>query len=274
MEEDGGTFDIRYRPAGGTVDDETVIDSGATARYDRSEVSFDDGGFRLAFVRNDSSLNSVDVNTGGAVEVALRDDTASVDRIGGPRNSRQPGDIVVIDDRCNVGDPASTWDPGSRLMYVEIPSVWIDPTLQARRAGAVFLNGVAVKPSRTGFLTVYPCGGARPLAASVNYRAGEAAPNAVLAGVGSGGEVCIYSTADTDGRHRRPTSSSTSTDTSSRCRRLVDSLPVAYSRHGRDPRLRDFRWSIPRCRARRCRRDDRVDRRRSPLTDTVRRRCS
>jgi hypothetical protein len=64
-------------------------------------------------------------------------------------------------------------------------------------ADAVFLNVTAVVPDANGFVTVFPCGAARPQASNVNYFAGEVVPNAVLAEVGVGGEVCIYTLAAT-----------------------------------------------------------------------------
>ena len=47
-------------------------------------------------------------------------------------------------------------------------------------------------------MTVFPCGEALPKASHVNYVAGEVAPNAVLAKIGVGGKVCIYTKAETD----------------------------------------------------------------------------
>ena len=65
-------------------------------------------------------------------------------------------------------------------------------------ASAVMLNVTAVRPSGTGWVTVFPCGSERPNASSVNYVAGVVTPNAVLAKVGAGGKVCLYSEAETD----------------------------------------------------------------------------
>ena len=64
-------------------------------------------------------------------------------------------------------------------------------------AAAVMLNVTAVRPVERGFLTVFPCGGAVPNASNVNYVAGQNVPNAVLAKVGVGGKVCIYTFAQT-----------------------------------------------------------------------------
>lgn len=65
-------------------------------------------------------------------------------------------------------------------------------------ASAVMLNIVAVNPLAAGFLTAYPCEGDPPLAASVNYKAGDVLPNAVFVQTSPTGEVCIFSLADTD----------------------------------------------------------------------------
>ncbi len=62
-------------------------------------------------------------------------------------------------------------------------------------AVAVMLNVTAVGPEAPGFLTVYPCGSERPVASSVNYGRGDVVPNAVLAKIGTGGKVCVFTTA-------------------------------------------------------------------------------
>ena len=65
-------------------------------------------------------------------------------------------------------------------------------------ATAVFLNVTAVFPSGPGFVTVYPCGAPVPTASNLNYFPGDVTPNAVLAKVGVGGKVCLYSLTETD----------------------------------------------------------------------------
>ena len=65
-------------------------------------------------------------------------------------------------------------------------------------ADAVILNVTAVSPTAAGYLTVYPCGTARPLASNVNYTAGQVIPNSVLAKIGTAGKVCIFTLAATD----------------------------------------------------------------------------
>ena len=65
-------------------------------------------------------------------------------------------------------------------------------------ADAVMLNVTAVTPDAPGFLTVFPCGQPRPLASNVNYESGDIVPNAVLARIGAGGKVCIFTLAPAD----------------------------------------------------------------------------
>jgi hypothetical protein len=65
-------------------------------------------------------------------------------------------------------------------------------------AEAVFLNVVAVDPSGSGYLTVFPCGATPPLAANVNYNTGDIAANAVFAKIDDDGKVCVYTHAETD----------------------------------------------------------------------------
>ena len=65
-------------------------------------------------------------------------------------------------------------------------------------AEAVVLNVTATEPQAAGFVTVYPCGVPRPTTASnLNYIAGQSVPNAVVAGIGEGSAVCLYTMAAT-----------------------------------------------------------------------------
>ena len=67
----------------------------------------------------------------------------------------------------------------------------------ASGVAAVMLNVTAVGPSASGFLTVFPCGTSRPTASNVNYLPGQVVPNAVLAKVGQGGAICVFTLATT-----------------------------------------------------------------------------
>ena len=62
--------------------------------------------------------------------------------------------------------------------------------------GAVAVNVTVVNPSADGYVVAYPCG-PRPLASTVNFRAGDIVPNFTFVPV-SGGEICLFSSAGTD----------------------------------------------------------------------------
>ena len=59
-------------------------------------------------------------------------------------------------------------------------------------ATAVVLNVTAAESDGPGYLTVFPAGTKRPTASNLNYLAGQAIPNAVIAPIGAGGNVCLF----------------------------------------------------------------------------------
>ena len=62
----------------------------------------------------------------------------------------------------------------------------------AANASAVMLNVTVVDAVGPGFVTVFPCGGPQPMASNLNFVAGTAIANAVVAKIGVGGKVCIF----------------------------------------------------------------------------------
>jgi hypothetical protein len=58
--------------------------------------------------------------------------------------------------------------------------------------GAVVLNVTVTEADGRGFVTVYPCGNARPLASNVNFEHGVDVANQVTAKVGTDGRVCFF----------------------------------------------------------------------------------
>ena len=64
-------------------------------------------------------------------------------------------------------------------------------------ASAVALNVTAVDPGGAGYVTVWPCGSSQPNASSLNFEAHQTIPNLVIAKLGSGGRVCVYTSAAT-----------------------------------------------------------------------------
>ena len=65
-------------------------------------------------------------------------------------------------------------------------------------AAAVVLNVTGDDPSANGFVTIWPCGEARPTASSLNLAPGLISANAVIAKVGVGGKVCLFTQSGTE----------------------------------------------------------------------------
>ena len=59
------------------------------------------------------------------------------------------------------------------------------------------MNVTGVDATGNGFVTVWPCGQARPNASNLNLVGGQTAPNAVTAPIGAGGKVCLYTSGGT-----------------------------------------------------------------------------
>ena len=60
---------------------------------------------------------------------------------------------------------------------------------------AVVMNVAVTGPTAASYLTVFPAGEAMPVAANLNYTAGQTVPNLVTAKVGAGGRVSLYNAA-------------------------------------------------------------------------------
>ena len=56
---------------------------------------------------------------------------------------------------------------------------------------AVALNVTVTQPQQIGFLTVWPCGGHRPLVSNLNFVANETVPNLVVSKLSPGGTICM-----------------------------------------------------------------------------------
>ena len=64
-------------------------------------------------------------------------------------------------------------------------------------AKAASLNLTVTQPAGPGFVTTYPCGTTRPNASTVNFVADQTVANSVVAQLGTGGQVCLYTSAAT-----------------------------------------------------------------------------
>jgi len=64
-------------------------------------------------------------------------------------------------------------------------------------ATAVVLNVTVTGPQGGGYITAYPAGVAQPATSNVNFDPNQTIPNAVVAGVGPDGSVCLFTSAAT-----------------------------------------------------------------------------
>jgi hypothetical protein len=62
---------------------------------------------------------------------------------------------------------------------------------------AAIINVTVTDARAPGFVTVFPCGSPRPTASNLNFVKGSTVANVVIAKVGDGGKVCIFSSAQT-----------------------------------------------------------------------------
>lgn len=65
-------------------------------------------------------------------------------------------------------------------------------------AKGVVVNTTAIRTDNRGFLTVWDCTGAMPLAASLNYTTGEIVGNELVVDLNGDGEFCVFSNRATD----------------------------------------------------------------------------
>jgi hypothetical protein len=67
----------------------------------------------------------------------------------------------------------------------------------ASDATVAVLNVTAVDAASDGYVTVFPCGSQQPNASNLNFAPGAVVPNAVVASIGVGGKVCVFTSART-----------------------------------------------------------------------------
>lgn len=87
-----------------------------------------------------------------------------------------------------------TRSDGSQGLQANVERVLVPP--QATAPHAMVLDLVATESKGAGFVTVYPCGEAVPLASNLNFAAGQTVAASASAKMGAGG-VCAISSVDT-----------------------------------------------------------------------------
>jgi hypothetical protein len=94
----------------------------------------------------------------------------------------------VLDTRFGTGGVATPIGPGAAL-DVQVAG---RAGVPGAGASAVVLNATVVGPSRPGYLTLYPAGGAVPLASNLNFAPGQTVANRVVVKLGTAGKVSVF----------------------------------------------------------------------------------
>ncbi|HEX3621002.1 MAG TPA: choice-of-anchor Q domain-containing protein, partial [Acidimicrobiales bacterium] len=97
----------------------------------------------------------------------------------------------ILDTRFGVGAPAAKLGPAATLTL----PVTGHGGIPATGVSAVVLNVTVTQPTAPSFLTAWPTGVPLPLAANLNFLAGQTVPNLVTVKVGDGGSVNLYNAA-------------------------------------------------------------------------------
>jgi hypothetical protein len=96
----------------------------------------------------------------------------------------------IADTRGGGGQPASPL-AGGEARVMEVAGLGGVPA----DAKAVVMNVTAVSPTKEGYFTVYPAGGTRPTASSLNFKPNATVPNLVTMPLGTGGDVTVFNSA-------------------------------------------------------------------------------
>jgi hypothetical protein len=95
----------------------------------------------------------------------------------------------ILDTRYGLGGPTLGADSTLDLQVTGMGGV------PASGVSAVVVNVTVTEPTAPSYLTAWPAGATRPLAANLNYLAGQTVPNLVIVKVGEGGRISLYNAA-------------------------------------------------------------------------------
>jgi SpoIID/LytB domain protein len=150
----------------------------------------------LNYTAGRNVANQVAVGLGAGGQVCVSSFTAShvVADVLGWFGPRAPGGYVPL-------TPGRILDTRSGSGQVGAGQILRVPVLGAGGVPATGVSAVAVnvtvdQPSGPGFVTVFPCGGAVPLASNLNYATGQVVANVATSPVGDGA-VCVFTWAAT-----------------------------------------------------------------------------
>ncbi|MGI8806434.1 MAG: RHS repeat-associated core domain-containing protein [Acidimicrobiales bacterium] len=135
-------------------------------------------------------------NSAGATEVIV--DVAgwfSDDPTGNDGRFQPLTPARILDTRFGPGSPLVRLGPGASL-DLQVTGLGGVP---ATGAGAVVLNVAVTNTTATSYLTVFPTGEALPLAANLNWVAGDTVSNRIIVKLGTSGRVTLFNhSGDTD----------------------------------------------------------------------------
>ncbi len=152
----------------------------------------------LNFTAGQTVPNAVVVKPGSAGAVCLYASTTThlvVDLNGYFPTTADYSGIVparAADTRYGTGVPQGRV-PAGQTLAVPVAGLYGI----AADATTVAANVTVTQPTWNGYVTVWPCGEPRPFASNLNFVAGQTVPNAVIAGIGENGSICLYTTAAT-----------------------------------------------------------------------------
>ncbi len=104
--------------------------------------------------------------------------------------------VRILDTRDGTGVADQRPGPRGAGIVTELDVTGVGGVPDAG-VGAVVLNLTVTEATGNGYVTVYPCGNARPLASNVNVRRGVNVANLVTAKVGTDGKVCFFTSTQT-----------------------------------------------------------------------------
>ncbi|MEO5723905.1 MAG: aryl-sulfate sulfotransferase [Ilumatobacteraceae bacterium] len=154
--------------------------------------------------RLDPTANSVLVQLGPTRQVCMYtltslnlvvDSTGWFGRFGAPFH--EVSGERVLDTRTDLRpDGQSGPLPAGTELRLPIAGAPLPGNNVPATAAAVALNITSTDAQRPGFVSVYPCGTARPVTSTVNFVANEQRANHAVVGLDSSGAVCLWSYAD------------------------------------------------------------------------------
>ncbi|MBP9114483.1 MAG: hypothetical protein KBF88_16830 [Polyangiaceae bacterium] len=152
----------------------------------------------LNFAAGQTVPNSVNVRVGTASRVCFFSSVSThliVDYQGGFTASGGALQAVVpkriVDTREYLGTSRLK---GGTVSAVRVGNMFGLPTT----ATSASLNVTVTRPASAGYLTVFPCGSALPNVSNLNFTQNLTIANAVISKLGSDGQICLFSSADTD----------------------------------------------------------------------------